>query len=346
MPRTRSLAWSELRIGVVTIIAIVITAVTIFSLTGGRGFFWQQYSLKTRFSSVPGLKPGSPVRLSGIEVGSVTGVDFVGEEVDVSFTVNEGYRDRIRTGSTASLGSVSLLGESAVDISASTQGDAIEEGGYVPSGGARGQIADVAESASRGIEEITRLVQGLREGQGTVGKLMTDDALYDELRTFAAAATGLTQSLREGNGSIAKLVNDPAMADALEGSLRNVEALTERIGSGDGSLGQLVNDDAFAANLTAATANLQRVTERLNSGEGTAGKLIADSSVYDRLDSVTARLDQLMDNLNQGQGTAGQLLKDRRLYENMNEAVNDVRSLVADIRQDPRRFLNVRVSIF
>jgi phospholipid/cholesterol/gamma-HCH transport system substrate-binding protein len=98
--------------------------------------------------------------------------------------------------------------------------------------------------------------------------------------------------------------------------------------------------------LTAATANLQRVTERLNSGEGTAGKLIADSSVYDRLDSVTARLDQLMDNLNQGQGTAGQLLKDRRLYENMNEAVNDVRSLVADIRQDPRRFLNVRVSIF
>jgi phospholipid/cholesterol/gamma-HCH transport system substrate-binding protein len=68
--------------------------------------------------------------------------------------------------------------------------------------------------------------------------------------------------------------------------------------------------------------------------------------VYDRLDSVTARLDQLMDNLNQGQGTAGQLLKDRRLYENMNEAVNDVRSLVADIRQDPRRFLNVRVSIF
>jgi len=346
MPRTRSLAWSELRIGLVTIIAIVITAVTIFSLTGGSGFFWQQYDLKTRFTTVPGLKPGSPVRLSGVEVGSVTDVTFVGDEVDVSFRVNEDYRDRIRTGSVASLGSVSLLGESAVDISASTQGDAIEEGGYVPSQRAPIQLADVTKSASQGIQEITRLVQGLREGQGTAGKFMTDDALYNELRTFAAAASGLTQSLREGNGSVAKLVNDPAMANALEGSLKNIEALTERISTGNGSLGQLVTDDAFAANLTAATANLERVTERLNSGEGTAGKLIADSSVYERLDSVTARLDQLMDNLNQGQGTAGQLLKDQRLYENMNEAVNDVRSLVADIRQDPRRFLNVRVSIF
>jgi len=346
MPRTRSLAWSELRIGLVTIISIVITVVTIVGLTGGRGFFWQQYSLKVRFNNVAGLKSGSPVRLSGVQVGSVRDVAFVGDEVDVSFQVNEVHSERIRTGSIATLGSISLLGESAVDISASTQGDAIEEGGYVPSEGARGQLADVAESASQGMEEITRLMQGLREGQGTAGKLITDDALYDELRDFASAAAGLTRSLREGNGSIAQLLNDPTMANALEGSLKNVEALTERINTGDGSLGQLVTDNTFAANLTAATANLQRVTERLNSGEGTAGKLIADSSVYDRLDSVTAQLDQLMDNLNQGQGTAGQLLKDQRLYENMNEAVNDVRSLVADIRQNPRKFLNVRVSIF
>ena len=65
MPRTRSLAWSELKIGVLTIFAIVIVAITIFMLTGGKGFFWQRYSLKTRFSNVAGLKPGSPVRVAG-----------------------------------------------------------------------------------------------------------------------------------------------------------------------------------------------------------------------------------------------------------------------------------------
>ena len=65
MPRTRSLAWSELKIGVLTVLAIAIAAVAIFMLTGGRGFFWQRYNLKTRFGNVAGLKSGSPVRSHG-----------------------------------------------------------------------------------------------------------------------------------------------------------------------------------------------------------------------------------------------------------------------------------------
>jgi hypothetical protein len=48
MPRTRSLAWSELKVGVLTIIAIVIAAGTIILLLGGRGFPWQRYNLKVR----------------------------------------------------------------------------------------------------------------------------------------------------------------------------------------------------------------------------------------------------------------------------------------------------------
>src|SRR5947207_2557036 len=131
MPRTRSLAWSELKIGVLTIVAIVITALTIFLLTGARGFFWQRYNLKTRFSNVAGLKPGSPVRVAGVEVGSVDSTVLVGERVDVVFEVNKDFRDRITTESTAILGSVSLLGESAVDITPSTRGTPIPDWGYV-----------------------------------------------------------------------------------------------------------------------------------------------------------------------------------------------------------------------
>src|SRR5437588_1521129 len=95
MPRTRSLAWSELKIGVLTIVAIAITAVLIFSLTGARGFFWQRYVLKTRFSNVAGLASGSPVRVAGVEVGSVTSIDFAGEQIDVTFEVNKTVRDKI-----------------------------------------------------------------------------------------------------------------------------------------------------------------------------------------------------------------------------------------------------------
>jgi len=134
MPRTRSLAWSELKIGVLTIVAVAITAMLIFTLTGSRGFFWDRYSLKTRFANVAELAPGSPVRVAGKEVGSVKAVEFVGEQIDVIFEVNKSVRPLITTGSVAKLGSVSLLGEGAVDITPSTKGTPIPDWGYVPSG--------------------------------------------------------------------------------------------------------------------------------------------------------------------------------------------------------------------
>jgi phospholipid/cholesterol/gamma-HCH transport system substrate-binding protein len=76
------------------------------------------------------------------------------------------------------------------------------------------------------------------------------------------------------------------------------------------------------------------------------GRLMTDEALYERLESMTGRLDAVSTALAEGQGTAGRLLYDQALYENMNGAVSDVRSLVQDIRADPRRFLNVRVSLF
>src|ERR1700733_69581 len=134
MPRTRSLAWSELKLGVLTIVAVIIGGVTIVMLTGSRGFFWQQYSLKARFSNVAGLKKGSPVRVAGIAVGTVSDWEFVGDDVDVTIRVNREVRDRITNNSVARLGSISLLGESAVDLTPSTRGTPIPEWGYVPPG--------------------------------------------------------------------------------------------------------------------------------------------------------------------------------------------------------------------
>ena len=346
MPRTRSLAWSELKIGVLTIVAIVITALTIFLLTGGRGFFWQRYNLKTRFANVAGLKAGSPVRLAGVEVGSVKDVELVGEQVDVTLEVNKNMRDRITNSSTAYLGSVSLLGESAVDITPSTKGMPIEDWGYIPQGHGPGQLSDVTAKASESIEEITKLVQDVRRGRGTVGKLMTDDQVYAELHRFVATAGEVARGIREGRGSMGRFVNDPKVADSLEASLRNLEEMTRQINAGQGSFGKLLKDEEFARSLTGATDNLRTLTDRLNRGEGTAGKLMTDATLFNRLNSVADRFDQLMTRLNDGQGTAGQLLKDRQLYENMNGAVTDLRMLIVDIKKDPKKFLNVKISIF
>jgi phospholipid/cholesterol/gamma-HCH transport system substrate-binding protein len=346
MPRTRSLAWSELKIGVLTIVAIVIAAVLIFTLTGTSGFFWQRYPLKTRFPNVAGLAPGSPVRVAGVEVGSVRDIDFAGEQVDVTFEVRKDQRPRITDKSVATLGSISLLGESAVDITPATGGTPIPDYDYVPAGKPKGSLADVSEQASVGIEQISGLIQDVRSGRGTVGKLMTDDRLYTELQALAASANAVTAAITSGRGTIGKLVNDRRTADALESALRNLEELTRRINAGEGSLGKLLKDEAFAASLNGATTNLQDLTSRLNRGEGTAGKLMTDPALFNRLNSVSERFDQLVDRLNQGEGTAGQLLKDRQLYENINGAVTDLRSMLTEVRRDPRKYLNVKVSLF
>jgi phospholipid/cholesterol/gamma-HCH transport system substrate-binding protein len=346
MPRTRSLAWSELRTGVLTIVAVAIAAVLIFSLTGSRGFSWQRYTLKTKFPNVAGLAKGSPVRVAGVEVGTVTDIGFANEQVEVTFEVKKDQRERITDRSVAALGSISLLGESAVDITPSTGGTPIPDFGYVPAGRAKGSIADVSETATEGIEEITSLVHDMRQGRGTVGKLMTDERLYTELHRFATSAGDLTDSLKSGRGTLGKLLNDPAAANSLSAALTNIETLTRQLNAGEGSLGKLLKDDSFSRTLQSATGNIDTLVARLNRGEGTAGKLMTDTALYERLTGVTQKLDQVIDRLNSGDGTAGLLLKDRQLYENMNKVTTDLSGLLQEITKNPKKYLNVRISIF
>ena len=98
--------------------------------------------------------------------------------------------------------------------------------------------------------------------------------------------------------------------------------------------------------MKSAAANLDAFTGRINRGEGTLGKLATDQELYNRLSSVSDRLDKVVAALQRGEGTAGMLLQDKQLYENMNGTMAELRDLVAAIRKDPKRFLNVRVSLF
>jgi phospholipid/cholesterol/gamma-HCH transport system substrate-binding protein len=346
MPRTRSLAWSELKIGLLTIVALALAASLIFALSGAGGFSWQRYTLKSMFDNIAGLNEGSLVRIAGVPVGSVTKIDLSGERVEVTFELSKEMQSRVTTGSTAALGSVSLLGESAIDITPSIKGTPIPEYGYVPTGVAPGSITEVAAQASTGLQEATKLIQEIRAGRGTVGRLFTDEALYAEINRFVAAAEDVASKVNQGRGTLGRLANNDAAARSLEGSLRNLEQVTDRIRSGEGSLGKLLNDDALSRSLTSTTSNLDTITGRLSKGEGTLGQLMTNDQLFVRLNATTDRLDKLVASLQQGEGTAGQLLHDKQLYENMNKTASELQALVKDIRADPKKYLNVRVSIF
>lgn len=346
MPRTRSLRWSELKIGIMAVAAIVIAAVLILTLSGQGGFWWQRYTIRAKFANAGGVVEGSPVRVAGLPVGAVTKISFIGSDVHMDLELRKDNMQRVRDSSRATVGSVSLLGEGAVDISASTIGQPIPPWGYVPSGPAAAQMSDVTTQAARGIEELTALITDLRSGKGTAGKLMTDEQLYGELRQMTAAARQVTDNLAKGKGTLGELLNNPESARQLEASMRNLTAITDKINKGQGSLGQLMNDPTLAKHVTEVTGNLNSLTANLNKGQGTAGKLLTDDALYQRFNAVTTNLETLLTNLNKGQGTMGKLMNDQALYENINKAVANLNSLVDDIRRDPKKFLNFRMSVF
>jgi phospholipid/cholesterol/gamma-HCH transport system substrate-binding protein len=345
MPRTRSLAFAELKLGIIAVVAIVLSGILIFAV-GGGGFFWQQYPLKTTFPNVAGIKSGSPVRVAGIEKGSVSRVEFAGTGVEVWLTVENDMRPLITTDSVASIGSISLLGEGAVDITAAPGGTPLPDWGYIRSGPAVGSIAELTDKATGGLEEAKRLIQDIRAGKGTVGRLFTDDGVYREIERFVGAAERVTSAIASGAGTLGKLTRDPRLYNELQQSIANLNAMTTRLRAGEGTLGQLLNDPALGRNLTNTSSNIESVTGRLSKGEGTIGKLLTEDALYERLDAMTGRLDALVERLNTGQGTAGRLLQDQQLYENMNQAASELRGLIGDIRKDPKKYLNVKVSIF
>src|SRR6478672_258981 len=154
MPRTRSLAWAELKIGMIAVVAMGLAAMFVFAVGGQAGFFWQQYSLKTRFPDVQGLKAGAVIRVAGVEIGKVAGVEFVGSEVEVGLSVKKEMQQRITTESRASIGSLSLLGEPVIDISPSSTGTPLKDGDTLPSVRPKGQLSDVAEGATQSLQQI------------------------------------------------------------------------------------------------------------------------------------------------------------------------------------------------
>jgi phospholipid/cholesterol/gamma-HCH transport system substrate-binding protein len=346
MPRTRSLAWSQLKLGIVVVAALAIAAIFAFMVGGEGGLPWQRYNLKTRFANVQGLKSGAVVRLAGVEVGQVSDVQFVGAQVEVTLELSKEVQDKITDQSRALIGSISLLGETAIDINATGRGQPIPDWGYIQSARTPGQIAEVAEQANAGIVEITNLLRDIRNGKGTIGKLFTDEQVYKEFASLTAAADQVVQNLNRGQGTLGKLLRDDAAHRSLQASLDNLAGITRRINAGEGSLGRLLKDEEFARSLSSTTGNFDRISGGLERGEGSLGKLLKDEALYKRVDAATARLDTLLTRLNEGQGTAGQLLQDKKLYENMNGVVADMRSLLTEIKKDPKKYLNVRVSIF
>ncbi len=348
--KSKVLSWTDLRVGLVVVASLAILAFTLLYIGGGGGSpFSRRYVVKALMSDVNGLKPGAPVRVGGVEVGSVTRVGFAGQGapglVEVEMRLDQRVKGRVTTESQATLGSLGLLGEKAVDITTSTRGTPVENGGLVRAAADdpfKGLLTDASESTAH----LRRILARMDAGEGFVGKALRDEELYTRMVDVSRRLQTVMEKLESSEGPLGRLVNDREMADSLSASAKGLEVVVSRVQGGQGALGALSKDQALAEQLKGVAANLDDLTSRLRRGEGTFGKLFQDDALFRKVDSVSTRLDALLDRLEKGQGTAGRLLQDPDLYENLNATLKEARRLVEDVRKDPRKYLRLKVSLF
>lgn len=345
--KSKALTWTELRVGVVVLVSLFVLALTILYIGGGGGSPLQpRYVVRALMGDVNGLKPGAPVRLGGVEVGTVTGVDLAGGGlVEVVMRLDRRVQSRVTTESQASLGSLGLLGEKAVDLQATTLGTPVQDGGYLPAAGGdpvKGLLSDASDST----EHLRRILARMDSGEGTIGKAIRDDELYTRMADVGLRLQGLVTRLEAGEGPLGRLVNDREMSQRMADSMRRVATLLERVEAGRGALGTLTQDDELGQDLKSMAARLNDVAGALAEGKGLAGRMLNDDGLGQRVFDLTSRLDAVLARVERGDGTAGRLLQDPELYNNLNGALKDLRLLVADVRRDPQKYLRVKVSLF
>jgi phospholipid/cholesterol/gamma-HCH transport system substrate-binding protein len=347
MDRKQALTWTELRVGVVVIASLFILALTILYVGGGgASALAPRYEIRALMSDVNGLKEGAPVRLGGVEVGTVRNVELAsGGMIEVRMRLDRRVKDRITSESRATLGSLGMLGEKAVDLTAGRGGTVIDDDGFVDAE-ATDPFKGLLSNASDSTGHLKRILARMDAGEGLMGKALRDDELYVRMVDVSGRLQGVLTRLESERGPLGRLVNDREMSERLAGSVKGIEAAVARMEAGQGPLGALSRDQELAADLKSLTASLSVVSGRLQRGEGSAGRLLGDDTLYRRMESATAGLEKVLGRLDSQEGSAGRLLHDAELYENLNAASRDVRLLVSDIRRDPRKYLRVKLSLF
>jgi phospholipid/cholesterol/gamma-HCH transport system substrate-binding protein len=349
--------WSQLRVGLMAIVALGILFFLIFLLAGSTGLFKTKVPLYTYLADSVALAPGSPVRLNGILVGKVGVVELSGladpkRIVRVSLDVDDSFLSSIPTDSQALIASENLLGTKYINIKKGMKKDAIKPGAEVPSG-ETAELEDLFQQGNTTISamqitlaRLDKIIAQVESGQGTIGKVLYDDTLYTKVLDIATEAQKLTKTMNNGEGTVGKLFLKDDLYNDFRNSLAKVDKLIDGLEQGNGTLGKLLKDTALHDELKATLADTRKLINQINNDQGTVGKLLKSDELHKQLSDSLNRMDVILDKINSGQGTLGQLLVNPQLYETLDGSTNELRSLLKDFRANPKKFLTIRLNLF
>src|SRR5687768_3559244 len=137
MAQRKSLAWTELKVGIMVIFAFVLLGIAVLRVGGTTSFFGKTMEFTTYFPSANGLREGGEVWVDGILVGNVDSIKPTKDpdpkkRVAVVLKIDDAYRDMIKDDSVPGIGSIGLLGDRNVQISSGTdKGNPIGDGGVL-----------------------------------------------------------------------------------------------------------------------------------------------------------------------------------------------------------------------
>lgn len=396
----KKMGFSQLRVGVFILLGLAVFGFLILNSTGNFDPFGDRLLLKARFTNADGLRENAEVQLAGINIGKVTEIKFLppnnasDKKIEAVLSVvtkldGELISERIRTDSTARLVAKNILGnDKIINITPGTPNGLAVSSNHVLDSSAAISVNQLTQTGNDLMWQVNKLSVPINQilnkanrGEGTLGKIINDDSLhenlnlnFEEVRIFMAKVRKLIDKIEKGRGTAGKLLNDPTLYNNLNSTLSQLDKLSTDLRNGRGTVGKLLTDETIyneahevikdvgkslkdmqpaIERLAQISSDVENIIKDLNAGKGTAGKLLKDEKLYQKLNSVAARIDNLFNNAQNGVGTLGKLITDETLYNNLNKTSSNINQLssegtklVYDFRQNPKKFLTIKFTLF
>lgn len=290
--------------------------------------------------------------------------------------------ERIRTDSNAQLTATSLLAnDKTINISPGTaKGSPVKENDVLESRVAISinQLTQTGNDLLGQINKIAipanEILNKANQGEGTLGKVINDPSLYRNLDSAISEMQATLNKVNNGDGTAGRLVNDPELYNNLNKTVAQLESISADLKAGRGTAGKFLTDEALynearlaitdlrtsAAKINSIADDFKAISADLSAGRGSAGKLLKDEQLYEdarntlaRFNSTATRVEQLIADAQAGKGTIGKLINDETLYNNINQTASNVNQLssestklIYDFRQNPKKYLRIKLSLF
>jgi phospholipid/cholesterol/gamma-HCH transport system substrate-binding protein len=275
--------------------------------------FAKQNDYYTYFSSAVGLKIGDPVRMAGVEVGKIKGISIEGLRVKVDFEVQE--ETAIRQDSVAMVRQLNLLGGSFLGLDFGNPQSAILPPGSEVVSDQSTNIDELVTSLDKNQQQLfTKLdmiVDKINNGDGLVGKLVNDDAMYEDLKSAVSSLRNVVAGLEQHN-----------IGDDLGQTMANLNDITSRLKKGEGTLGRLLTDEQLYEDTRSALSDLSEIARKARNGEGALGKLLTEDAIYEDFKVAMASIRSIAAKIDNGEGAIGKLVNDQGLYYDAKTTLN------------------------